>query len=65
MRSGTLSYRQPVGRVRRCLFGKGDIDRAVRITVQTGAVVDAVAVDGIVDEKIVLAIGGYGPKTFL
>ncbi len=56
-----VGNRQPVRGVFRCILGQDNIQCAVRIQLEVGAVVDAVAVDGIVNEEIILSVGGGGP----
>ena len=49
----------------RCILGQDNIQCAVRIQLEVGAVVDAVTVDGIVNEEIILSVGGHGPEAAL
>ena len=60
-----VGNRQPVRDVFRCILGQDNIQCAVRIQLEVGAVVDAVAVDGIVNEEIILSVGGHGPEAAL
>ena len=60
-----VGNRQPVRGVFRCILGQDNIQCAVRIQLEVGAVVDAVAVDGIVNEEIILSVGGHGPEAAL
>ena len=60
-----VGNRQPVRGVFRCILGQDNIQCAVRIQLEVGAVVDAVSVDGIVNEEIILSVGGHGPEAAL
>ena len=57
-----VGNRQPVRGVFRCILGQDNIQCAVRIQLEVGTVVDAVAVDGVIDEEIVVAVCGDRPE---
>ena len=56
-------HRKPIGRVRRRVPRQNHIHRAVVISLQTRTVVDAVAVEQIIDEEIIVTVCSDRPET--
>ena len=60
-----VTHRKPIGRVRWRVLRQNHIHRAVVIPLQTRTVVDAVAVEQIIDEEIIVTVCSDRPETAL
>ena len=57
--------REPVCGILGSILGQDDIDGTILVCLQTGAVIDTVAVNGIIDQEIIISVGGDRPEASL